>query len=116
MYQLFSGNAASSKTEACGIAVTAMALTEAYKSAGGTGKVYDVSGLSAFKNYISSQPVPKGFNIYRISDGNSNTQDLFTWEYSPEGYLKVKRQLQRAHHIASPGRHTEYIAIQDART
>ena len=91
VYQLFSGNAASSKTEACGIAVTAMALTKAYNAAGGSGRVYDVSGLSAFESYIASQPVPKGFTIYRISDGNSNTQDLFTWEYSPEGYLKVKK-------------------------
>ena len=88
VYQLFSGNAATSKTEACGIAVTAMALTQAY---GGNGRAYNVSGLSAFNSYISGKPVPTGFTIYRLYDNNSTTQDLFTWGYQPQGYLDLKK-------------------------
>ncbi len=89
VYQIFSGNAASSKTEACGISVTSMALTKAYNEAGGSGRVYDVSGLSAFESYISSQPVPSGFTVYRLR-GDSG-QDLMTWEYNPEGYLTLQK-------------------------
>lgn len=82
----FSGNYATSKTDACGTAVTSMALGRAY---GGNGRVYDVSGLSAFESYIASKPDPQGFTAYLLPSGSRATQDLFTWEYNPAGKVKV---------------------------
>ena len=52
----FSGNYATDKTDACGTAVTSMALTKAY---GKNGRWYNVSGLSDFEKYIESKPDPK---------------------------------------------------------
>ena len=91
-YQLFSGNYASSKTQACGNAVTAMALTKAYKDAGpGRGMWWNVSGLTAFREYINGQPAPPpSFVVYKIDGGSS--QDLFTWTHDPYGYLQIKKE------------------------
>ena len=89
-YKLFSGNAAKTKTEACGRAVTATALTKAYRNHGGKGHVYDVSGLSAFESFIGSKPAPpSSFEVYRMPSNAGGVQDLFTWRYSPEGTLKL---------------------------
>lgn len=93
VYQLFSGNDASSKTEACGIAVTAMALTKAYNAASsdGDGRFYNVSGYDGFMEYINSQPAPpSGFVVYRM-EGGSNKQDIFTWEYTPVGKMTLEK-------------------------
>ena len=89
-YKLFSGNAAKTKTEACGRAVTATALTKAYRNHGGKGHVYDVSGLSDFESFIGSKPAPpSSFEVYRMPSNKGGVQDLFTWRYSPEGYIKL---------------------------
>lgn len=85
----FSGNYATSKTDACGTAVTSMALGRAY---GGNGRVYDVSGLAAFESYIASKPDPQGFTAYLLPSGSRATQDLFTWEYNPAGRVRVLKE------------------------
>ena len=58
-YKLWSGNAATSKYMACGVAVTSNALTYAYKEYGsGKGRVYKVQGYNNFMDYIADQPNP----------------------------------------------------------
>lgn len=89
VYLMFSGNAASSKTEACGTAVTSCALTRAYAN---EGYWYYVSGLDAFWSYIQSAPAaPSGFQIYRLNGGALYQQDLFTWSYNPKGSLTLQK-------------------------
>ena len=91
VYQLFNGNVAKSKTQACGVSVTSTALSIAYREIGGNGSSWDVSGLNAFTNYINSKPAPpKGFEVYRMP-GSGGSQDLFTWKYTPTGDLTLTK-------------------------
>lgn len=99
VYQIgFTGNYAQSKAQACGIAVTSMALCKAY---GGNGRWYNVSGLTAFENYIASQPDPAGFAAYLIPSGSNATQDLFAWEYNPSGYLTLTKAVANNNHLVN---------------
>ena len=101
VYQIgFIGNVSQSKTQSCGVAVTSMALTRAY---GGNGRVYEISGLSAFESFIASKPDPKanGFKAYLLPANNGYTQDLFTWEYYPKGYAKVKKTNASNSHLVA---------------
>ena len=101
VYQVgFAGNSATSKTDACGTAVTSMALCKAY---GQGGRWYNVSGLSAFESYIGSKPDPKanGFTAYLLPSGSSSTQDLFTWEYNPYGKVKIKKVTANNSHLVA---------------
>lgn len=46
----------------------------------------------AFLGRISNlSAAPKGFNVYKISTGNSTYQDLIFWEYHPEGKLTLTK-------------------------
>ena len=101
VYQVgFAGNAATSKTDACGTAVTSMALCKAY---GQGGRWYNVSGLSAFESFIASKPDPKanGFTAYLLPSGSSSMQDLFTWEYNPYGKVKIKKVTANNNHLVA---------------
>lgn len=89
VYQLFSGNYATSKTQACGVAVTSSALTRAYAN---EGRWYNVSGLDAFWSYVNSQPsAPSGFKVYRMA--TTGQQDLFTWVHNPVGTLNLNKSV-----------------------
>ena len=113
VYQVgFAGNSAISKTDACGTAVTSMALTKAYAK---NGRWYNVSGLSAFESFIASKPDPKanGFTAILLPSGSSSTQDLFTWEYNPYGYLKVKKtNTSNSHLVAECPEHYSFAGAR----
>lgn len=52
----------------------------------------DVGHGKAFISRISNlSPAPKGFNVYKISTGNSAYQDLTFWDYRPEGKLTLMK-------------------------
>ena len=101
VYQVgFAGNSATSKTDACGTAVTSMALCKAY---GQGGRWYNISGLSAFESYIGTKPDPKanGFTAILLPSGSSSLQDLFTWEYNPYGKVKIKKVTANNNHLVA---------------
>ena len=73
------------KTKWCGIAVTGIALTKAQNK----GYVYDVSGFNEFWSYVNSMPEPpESFKAY-IMYGNTNEQNLFTWQYNPNPRVAI---------------------------
>ena len=87
--EVYKAGTTANKRVWCGIAVTGMALTKNQ----GYGYFYDVSGFSAFWEYIKTAPKPpKGFKSY-IMYGNSSQQDLFTWTYNPEGNLSLIKSI-----------------------
>lgn len=52
----------------------------------------EVGHGKAFLGRISNlSAAPKGFNVYKISTGNSTYQDLIFWEYHPEGKLTLTK-------------------------
>ena len=83
------------KRKWCGNAVTGMALTKTQDK----GYFYDISGFSAFWDYISkAPPPPKGFKAYIMYGGNT-LQDLFTWTYNPVGSLSLEKGISKNTHV-----------------
>jgi len=90
-YNPYKGGTAAKKQLWMGTAVTSMALTRAYHDGGGYW--YNVSGFPEFWSYVNSAAAPpNGFQTY-IMYGSGNQQDLFTWIYTPEAYLTLKKSV-----------------------
>ena len=89
-YKIWSGGN-TNRTEACGIVVTAQALSNAYNSLGGSGTKTNPSGLSAFMNYVNKQKDPgSSYTVYRAT---ASTQDMMWGVYSPNGSLKLTKKV-----------------------
>lgn len=87
-YKIWSGGN-TNRTEACGITVTAQALSNAYNSLGGKGTKANPSGLSAFMNYVNKQKDPgSSYTVYRAT---ASTQDMMWGVYSPNGKVTLKK-------------------------
>lgn len=87
-YSPYKAGTAAKKREWMGISVTSMSLTRAY---GGAGYWYNISGLPEFWEYIKKAAAPpNGFQSY-IMYGTGQEQDLFTFIYTPEAYLTLKK-------------------------
>lgn len=86
-YVLWGDN--TNKTEICGVVVTAQALSDRYKSLGGTGISCNPSGLSAFVAFVNSQPDPgSSWTVYKAS---ASGQDMMWGVYNPNGDLKLQK-------------------------
>lgn len=101
VYQLFNGNDASSKTEACGVAVTASAITMRYAQMGGKGTNVNVSGRDAFWSYCSSMPDPGASWTCYMAKTGSGTQDMIWGTYIPSGTLKLKKSVANNNEIVA---------------
>ncbi len=88
---VYKAGSAANKRVWCGIAVTGMALTKTQNY----GYLYEVSGFKEFWEYIKSAPKPpEGFKTY-VMYGNSSQQDLFTWDYNPQGNLTLIKGIEK---------------------
>lgn len=101
VYQLFNGNDASSKAEACGVAVTASAITMRYAQMGGKGTNVNVSGRDAFWSYCSSMPDPGASWTCYMAKTGSGTQDMIWGTYIPSGTLKLKKSVANNNEIVA---------------
>ena len=91
-YKLWGSN--TNRTEIAGACITAQALSNAYKqfdsNAGGV-VVTNLCGLSAFMDYINSQPDPG--DTWQLYGLYASGQNMFGGIYNPKGKCYVKKEI-----------------------
>ena len=94
-YKIWGSN--TNKTEIAGTVITSQALSNRYRSLGGSGITTNPQGLSAFMSYVNSQPDPG--NSYAVYRASASGQDLMFGVYQPKGYAKVQKSVASNKHL-----------------
>ena len=89
-YKVWGSN--TNRTEIAGTVITSQALSNRFNALGGRGTATNPAGLSAFMDYVNSQPDPA--STYTVYKATASGQDMMWGVYNPKGRLQLKKEVK----------------------